>query len=314
MSKGGGSTTTSTSQAEIPDWVQDAAKANLSRADYVSRLGYVPQYGIDVAGFTPMQSSAMQNTANAAAAFGLQAPVDAMAGMPQTQTNNLGFTGYSSGDIYDTYQANLKRRSPDQYNLVQGMFGATPDIVFTPAGSITTNAAPVAVRNAADYNLGGNANSRSSGTGYDWGQMGSGMENFLLGLATADYPVFYGLGNMVGRNAIDNRMEAIQDQIDRTYDLSQRGILTAIDSSGNVSSTYSPSTFGGSSSGAPAWDSTGNVWNGGGWSSADDARTTSYTPSASSYSNYDSGSTGSSSYSAGSGSGWSAGSSADYGY
>jgi len=151
MSKGGGSTTTSTSQAEIPDWVQDAAKANLSRADYVSRLGYVPQYGIDVAGFTPMQSSAMQNTANAAAAFGLQAPVDAMAGMPQTQTNNLGFTGYSSGDIYDTYQANLKRRSPDQYNLMQGMFGETPDIVFTPEGSITTTAAPSAVRGAANY-------------------------------------------------------------------------------------------------------------------------------------------------------------------
>lgn len=120
MSSGGGSTSTQT--AELPSWLEDAAKQNLARSQYVAKLGYVPQYGVDVAGFTPMQTSAMQNTADAASAFGLAAPTDVMAGMPQTTTDANGFTGYSSGNLFDTQLQNLAQQRPAQYAAMQGMF------------------------------------------------------------------------------------------------------------------------------------------------------------------------------------------------
>jgi hypothetical protein len=141
MSSGGGST--QTQSTELPAWLQDAAKSNLGRADLVSKIGYVPQYGIDVAGFTPMQQSAMQNTANAASAFGLSAPTDAMAGMPAQQTNNLGFSGYSSGDLFNNYLSNLQAQRPAQYDAINSMFidptAGGMSTIFTPEGSVGTN-------------------------------------------------------------------------------------------------------------------------------------------------------------------------------
>ena len=158
MSSGGG-TTTQVTKNELPAWLQDAAQSNLARADYVSQLGYVPQYGLDVAGFTPMQQSAMQNTANAASAFGLSAPTNAMAGMPAQQTNNLGFSGYSSGALYDDALAQLAQNRPAQYEAINSMFidptSGQTDAIFTPEGSIASNnAATINVNDIA--NAGGN--------------------------------------------------------------------------------------------------------------------------------------------------------------
>ena len=125
MSSGGGSKTTtqnSTSTVELPSWLEGAAQKNIARAQQVADIGYTPYYGLDVAGFSPMQTSAMQNTANAASAFGLAAPTDVMAGMPKTTTNNLGFTGYSSGDMFDTALAQLAANRPAQYLAIQQQF------------------------------------------------------------------------------------------------------------------------------------------------------------------------------------------------
>ena len=73
MGKGGSSTS-----VEIPDYIENAARNNLQRADFVSKLGYVPQsFGPTVAAFTPMQQSAFGNTAQAADAFGLGTPTGA---------------------------------------------------------------------------------------------------------------------------------------------------------------------------------------------------------------------------------------------
>lgn len=121
MSSGGG-TTTQVSTTELPSWLQDAAQENLGRARMTADIGYVPYYGIDTAGFTPMQTSAMQNTANAASAFGLQAPTDVMAGMPAQQTNNLGFSGYSSGAMFDDALSQLQANRPAQYEYMNSMF------------------------------------------------------------------------------------------------------------------------------------------------------------------------------------------------
>ena len=123
MSSGGGSTTTQT----LPSWLEDAAKQNLARSQYVAKLGYVPNYGLDVAAFSPMQQSAMQNTANAASAFGLSAPTDAMAGMPQAQGFG-GVSAYSSFPMFDMAVAELERSRPGQAKAYNDLF-VDPNLV-----------------------------------------------------------------------------------------------------------------------------------------------------------------------------------------
>lgn len=114
----GGSQTTKT---EIPAWLENAAQQNLARADYASQIGYTPYYGPDVAAMTPNQIAAMQNTGGAAQAFGLAAPSDPMAGMPQAQDFG-GVQGYSSGGLFDQALAELAARRPGQYQAIQNMF------------------------------------------------------------------------------------------------------------------------------------------------------------------------------------------------
>jgi len=119
MSKGGGSTT----KQELPPWLEDAAKQNLARASMVSDLGYVPYYGNDVAAFSPMQQQAMMNTGSTAQAFGMApAGFDPMAGMPKPTTDNLGFSGYSSGDMFDQSMSQFQQRRPGQYDYMNSMF------------------------------------------------------------------------------------------------------------------------------------------------------------------------------------------------
>jgi len=287
MSKGGGSTT----KQELPPWLEDAAKQNLARASMVSDLGYVPYYGNDVAAFSPMQQQAMMNTGSTAQAFGMApAGFDPMAGMPKPTTDNLGFSGYSSGDMFDQSMDQFQQRRPAQYDYMNSMFIDPQSGQMSQFNQnyisdelINQGVAPEVARAAVS----GDGSSASNTGGYDYGQMSSGTEDFLLGRAVSNpanallggnpLSILANLGlRHAAGNAIDNRMDAIQNQIDQTYQNQQNGILTAIDSSGNVSNTYSPSTFGGSSSGAPAWNSSGNVYDGGGWGSSDDATTKSY--------------------------------------
>lgn len=157
MSKGGGQTQTQTTKTEIPKWLEDAGKSNLQRAEYVSQLGYVPYYGLDVAAFSPMQMQGMQATGMGAQAFGL-APqgFNATAGIPTPTTDSLGFTGYSSGQGFDQALANLYANRPGQYNAMQDMFinPQTGDIgtFFTPEGSVGTN--PLATNQTSAANMG----------------------------------------------------------------------------------------------------------------------------------------------------------------
>jgi hypothetical protein len=140
MSFGGGSSTTT---QELPQWLEDAARQNLERAQYTSRIGYVPYYGNDVAGFTPMQQSAMQNSADAASAFGLSAPSNAMSGLPPMTTDAAGFTGYSSGNLYDNAMQELAQRRPAQYSAMNAMFidpvSGDLGVAFNPGGGVTVN-------------------------------------------------------------------------------------------------------------------------------------------------------------------------------
>jgi hypothetical protein len=132
---GGGKGGKQTTEVKIPEWLEGAARTNMARADEIAKIGYTPYYGPDVAAFTPMQQAAFQNTGQAAQAFGMAAPQDSMAGMPQAQTYAGGVQGYSSGSLYDQALAELQRRAPAQFAALQAPFinpqtGAQPAAPF----------------------------------------------------------------------------------------------------------------------------------------------------------------------------------------
>lgn len=177
--KGGSQTT----EVKIPEWLETAAKGNLARADEVARIGYTPYYGPDVAAMTPMQQAAMQNTNQGAAAFGLAAPSDPMAGMPQSQTFADGVQGYSSAPTYQQSVDQLKARNPAQYAAMMSMFidpvtGAPPSGVFagnTPQTGVTPLPTPPrgwASSGGSGSGSGGNSAMFSGSTGL--GQTGAG--------------------------------------------------------------------------------------------------------------------------------------------
>ena len=137
---GGGKGGKQTTEVQIPQWLEDAARENIARGSDVAKLGYTPYYGPDVAAMTPMQVAAAQNINQGASAFGLAAPSDPMAGMPEAQTFAGGVQGYSSGPIYDESLTRLKQERPGQYDAITGMFidPQTGLSSYTP-GSVGTN-------------------------------------------------------------------------------------------------------------------------------------------------------------------------------
>ena len=109
------------SKVKIPEWLEEAAKANLGQAQDIASIGYTPYYGADVAAFNPMQSAGFQNTADASRAFGLSAPTDAMAGMPQAQ-NFGGVMGYSSQPLFADAVSRFEQDRPAQKALIDSFF------------------------------------------------------------------------------------------------------------------------------------------------------------------------------------------------
>lgn len=129
---GGGSNTTSVT---IPKWLEDAVQENIASAKNVSKIGYTPYYGPDVAAMTPAQIAAMQGTNQMATAFGMPT-ADVTAGMP-TATDYNGMPAYSSGGLYDQALAELKARRPGQYAAITGMFidPVTGKVSYSGSGS-----------------------------------------------------------------------------------------------------------------------------------------------------------------------------------
>ena len=119
MSKGG----STTSSAEIPEWLENAGIQNINRANAVSQIGYTPYYGPEVAAFNPMQLQSMKTTGDAASAFGL-APqgFDATAGIPTPTNYAGGIQGYSSMPLYNESMAAFTAARPAQANAINSMF------------------------------------------------------------------------------------------------------------------------------------------------------------------------------------------------
>ena len=119
--KGGGKKTTT--ETTVPEFIRAPADRNLQRAEALQQVAYMPYYGGEVAAFNPNQEMAFQNNANTAAAFGLLAPTDAMAGMPTPTTYAGGFKGYNSMPLYDQAMTDLKTNYGDTVDAYDALFG-----------------------------------------------------------------------------------------------------------------------------------------------------------------------------------------------
>lgn len=139
----GGSTE---SEIQIPEWLQEAAKSNLGKAQDVASLGYTPYYGADVAAFNPMQQQGFQNTADASRAFGLSAPTDAMAGMPQAQDFGGGVMGYSSQPLFQDAINRFGADRPAQKSLLDSFF-IDPQSGQVGSGSLSQSGVNAPIQN-----------------------------------------------------------------------------------------------------------------------------------------------------------------------
>ena len=121
----GGKGGSSTQSVEIPEYIEEAAKRNLTKAEGISQLGYVPYYGPDVAAFTPMQQAGFQNTADVSSAFGMAAPAsqrDIMGGMGAPTQYANGVRGYSSQPMYQQSLDQFAAARPAQKSYMDSFF------------------------------------------------------------------------------------------------------------------------------------------------------------------------------------------------
>lgn len=143
-----GSTTTS---SEIPEWLEDASRDLLTRADDVSRIGYVPYMGPEVAALNDTQMAAMRANHSMASDLGLDAgPVPTMR---EPEAYAGGMRGYSSFPLYEESLATLEAERPAQYaaiasHSIDPVGGDTGGLLST-----STPAAPAASANPADYGV-----------------------------------------------------------------------------------------------------------------------------------------------------------------
>ena len=118
----GGSTSQETA---IPEYITEAAKKNLQRAELVSNIGYTPYIGPDVAAFSPMQEAGFQSTENLANAFGMGSGMsqqDIMGGMGEPTQYANGVRGYSSYPLYEEALEELAKQRAGQKQYIDSLF------------------------------------------------------------------------------------------------------------------------------------------------------------------------------------------------
>jgi hypothetical protein len=106
----------------VPGYAEAIGINNIEKADAIAGMGPIRNYGPQVAAFNPTQIASFQNTADTANAFGMGAPTDIMAGMPEAKDFGGGMMGYSAAPIVDNMLADLKENAPGQYDAMTGMY------------------------------------------------------------------------------------------------------------------------------------------------------------------------------------------------
>lgn len=137
MSKGG----TQDTEATLPAWQEQAYQQGLNMAKDVSKVGYVPYYGPDIAAFSPMQEAAFRGTDVMASAFGMPT-TGGQSYMPQAETFAGGVQGYSSAPLFEQSKAALASNAPAQAKYLAS-FGIDP--VTGAVGSRAVSKQPYAL-------------------------------------------------------------------------------------------------------------------------------------------------------------------------
>ena len=110
-----------TESKEKPEHIVNAEKDALAMANYLSKLGYVPRTGVQIAGLSDRTIDSMRGTNSGLEAFGLPTS-DVMANIPQTTTSASGIDGYTTTSGLDELIATMQRDRPAQYNYIMDMF------------------------------------------------------------------------------------------------------------------------------------------------------------------------------------------------
>lgn len=177
-SKGGSNTTT----VKLPPELQALARENIEMAKAVSSIGHIPYQGPTVAGLTAPQVAGMQNTANAATAFGL--PGGSVLGQSLFGANPV--SNYTSPmSPYPLFQQMQELVPQGQRDAISQFFidpvtGAPPAFRFAPPPV----AAPVGATNSDNGQWSDNIGPRDSTGSRSYNSFGAwrdGMRNSWSG-------------------------------------------------------------------------------------------------------------------------------------
>jgi hypothetical protein len=190
MSGGKGGSTTS--EITVPDYIENAARANLAKADAISQVGFTPYYGADVAAFNPMQQAAFQNTADTANAFGMATPTnptDIMGNMGAPQTYANGVTGYSSAPMFQDAVDTLGYFRPNQKALLDSFF-VNPYTGFDPSGAYRASPASGVAMEMQGQNPSFRANTTDYGSNSSYyNNPTGGFANVVIGYDANGSPI-----------------------------------------------------------------------------------------------------------------------------
>ena len=210
MSKGGSTSST----VAVPEYIEDAARRNLTEADKIRRLGFIPEYGPTVAAFTPMQDAAFQSTAQAAGAFGLpgggMSMQDISGGMPAPTTYAGGVRGYSSLPIYEQALEAFGQARPGQKRYAESFF--IDPVTGLPGSNMQ---APVDYTVASTPgDLGGIGAGGGAGAG-GGGGAGAASGSTLTGVEVGDYSQV--IADSVGLGGFDPTLTAEEQMTPEQY-------------------------------------------------------------------------------------------------
>ena len=217
MSGGKGGSTTS--EVTVPAYIENAARANLAKADSISQVGYTPYYGADVAAFNPMQQASFQNTADSASAFGMAtptSPTDIMGNMGAPQTYANGVTGYSSAPMFQDAVDTLGYFRPNQKALMDSFF-VNPNTGFDPSGAYSASPASGVAMEMQGQNPSFRPNTTDYGSNSSYyNNPNGGFANVVIGYDANGSPIMStqpaASGDLGGIGAVD---PAVQDLLDQ---------------------------------------------------------------------------------------------------
>ena len=153
MAGGGGKGGSTETKVEVPQYLQDAAIANLDYAGQMADIGYIPYAGPEIAAFNSAQRRAFDNTNDMAGAYGLeQANYSKGYGVPKPTRFADGSKGYSSMPQYNQMMKQFARDRPAQKQAIDNFFinpltGRGGPSSYNPAPA----EAPVAARTTNSY-------------------------------------------------------------------------------------------------------------------------------------------------------------------